>query len=98
MNSSIQAIESLGFEVKPDTLRTRELCMLVLPDSRPDVAVQLVANGSQFESFIDFRDALLQSPGLLSRYNALKLECTGKDSESYRDVKSVFIESALNAQ
>lgn len=93
---SVDALASLGFEVKRDTLRTPELCMLVLPDNDPDIAVQLVANESRFESFITFRDALVRSQDLLTRYNALKLECSGMDQESYRERKAAFIEAVVD--
>lgn len=96
LDGSIEAIESMGFRVKQDTLRTPELCMLELGTEGPAVAVQLVANGSRFESFIKFRDALIQSPQLLACYNELKKSCAGMNPESYRARKSTFIEGILD--
>ena len=97
MDVSIRAIEKLGFNPKKDTLRTPELCMLELGANRSDVAIQLVGNGSKFEFFIAFRDALIHSPRLLSSYNRLKESCAGMDYESYRERKSEFIEAVLDA-
>ena len=97
IDATIEAIEDLGFKIKKNTLRTPDLCMLELGTGEPGIAVQVVANGSRFESFITFRDALIKSPELLSRYNELKETCSGMDHESYRDKKSAFIEHVLNA-
>ena len=61
-----------------------------------DVAVQLVANGSEHESFLEFRNKLRSNPDLVSRYNRLKLDCKGLPHDTYRDIKSAFIETVLN--
>ena len=66
--------------------------MLELRGGSTDIAVQVVANGSSFESFLTFRDALIRSPALLSSYNKMKQARAGMDPESYRDRKSSFIE------
>ncbi len=96
MAAAIKAIQKLGFTAKQGTLRTPELCMLELEANDPGIAIQVVANGSRFEFFITFRDALIQSPELLSSYNQLKERCSGATQESYRDKKSSFIESVLD--
>lgn len=81
-----------GYKVKADTLRTPELCMLV---AQEDVALQVVAVGSQYEFFIKFRDLLRSNPDLLSQYNNLKQSCAGFSEDRYRAEKSKFIEEAL---
>ena len=95
METSISAIAGLGFSIKADTLRTPELCMLERIDDGTSVAIQLVGNGSKFEFFITFRDALIESPTLLARYNQLKESCTGMSEQDYRQRKTEFIEAAL---
>ena len=93
-SSAIGLIESLGFRIKQDTLRTKDLCMLECMD-RKDIAVQLVVNQSQFESFITFRDMLLADEKLRDEYNLLKKQCTGLSTGLYREKKSHFIEQVL---
>ena len=85
---------SLGFIEKRDTLRTPELCMLE-SQSDEDVALQVVANHSEFECFLSFRDRLRKDASLVESYNALKLSCVGWHEDDYRRKKSLFIESVL---
>jgi GrpB-like predicted nucleotidyltransferase (UPF0157 family) len=84
----------LGFKEKVDTLRTLELCMLESKSS-DDVAFQLVANGSEFEFFLIFRDKLRANPSLVQQYNALKMSCEGLSQDDYRRKKSDFINHVL---
>ncbi|CDT50043.1 GrpB family protein [Vibrio coralliirubri] len=90
----IGRLTTLGFNEKLDTLRTPELCMLE-STSAHDVALQVVANGSEFECFLRFRDKLRANPALVQQYNTLKMGCEGWSQEKYRDKKSVFIEHVL---
>ncbi|MDP2499951.1 hypothetical protein BCT47_10480 [Vibrio splendidus] len=90
----IERLTTLGFTEKLDTLRTPELCMLesTLGD---DVALQVVASGSEFECFLRFRDKLRANPALVQQYNTLKMSCEGWPQEEYREKKSDFIEHVL---
>lgn len=81
-----------GYKVKADTLRTPELCMLV---AQEDVALQVVAVGSQYEFFVRFRDLLRSNPDLVRQYNDLKQAYVGFSEECYRAKKSKFIEEVL---
>ncbi|CAK2698848.1 GrpB family protein [Vibrio crassostreae] len=90
----IGRITTLGFNEKLDTLRTPELCMLE-STSGHDVALQVVANGSEFECFLRFRDKLRANPALVQQYNTLKMSCEGWPQEEYREKKSDFIEHVL---
>ncbi|MCY9861686.1 GrpB family protein [Vibrio coralliirubri] len=90
----IGRLTTLGFNEKLDTLRTPELCMLE-STSAHDVALQVVANGSEFECFLAFRDKLRVTPALVEQYNTLKMSCEGWSQEEYREKKSVFIEHVL---
>jgi GrpB-like predicted nucleotidyltransferase (UPF0157 family) len=63
-----------------------------------DVAFQLVVKGSEFESFIKFRDQLRQSPELVQTYNNLKKRCENLDMIDYRIEKNKFISAILNQQ
>lgn len=89
-----EQLTTLGFKEKLDTLRTPELCMLE-STSGDDVALQVVANGSEFECFLTFRDKLLSAPALVEQYNALKMSCEGWPQEEYREKKADFIEHVL---
>ncbi|MEZ8413384.1 GrpB family protein [Vibrio splendidus] len=90
----IERLTILGFNEKLDTLRTPELCMLESTSS-DDVALQVVANGSEFECFLRFRDKLRANPELVQQYNTLKMSCEGWPQEEYREKKSDFIEHVL---
>ena len=92
---AIDLIKNIGFSEKLDTLRTDSLCMMTSSTYNEDVAVQLVANGSEHESFLEFRDKLRSNPDLVSRYNQLKFDCKGLAHDNYREVKSAFIETVL---
>lgn len=94
---AIRELQELGFKEKLDTLRTSELCMLAYADAQFDVAAQVVANGSEFEHFLKFRDLLSSSPSILKDYNALKLSCRKLSKKEYREKKSKFIEAVLHA-
>ena len=94
---SIASIQSLGFEIKKGTLRTEELCMLYTTAfQNEDVAIQIVARGSEFEFFITFRDILNSSIELVQSYNQLKLDSVNLTPEEYRAKKSIFIERVLS--
>ncbi|CDT07784.1 conserved hypothetical protein [Vibrio coralliirubri] len=90
----IGRLTTLGFNEKLDTLRTPELCMLE-STSGDDVALQVVANRSEFECFLRFSDKLRANPALVQQYNTLKMACEAWSQEEYREKKSVFIEHVL---
>lgn len=94
LNAAIQLLKTLGFQERADTLRTSELCMLE-STSGDDVAFQVVANGSEFEFFLIFRDKLRAAPSLVQQYNALKMSCEGQSQDDYRRKKSDFINHVL---
>jgi GrpB-like predicted nucleotidyltransferase (UPF0157 family) len=91
----IERLTTLGFNEELDTLRTPELCMLESTSS-DDVALQVVANSSEFECFLRFRDKLRANPALVKQYNTLKMSCEGWPQEEYREKKSDFIEHVLD--
>lgn len=95
LESTVLILKSDGYVEQTDTLRTPELCMLV--DPRPDTAhaVQVVAKGSQFMFFVEFRDRLKADPRLVEQYNRVKREAARLDEDAYRVAKSRFIESVL---
>lgn len=91
---AVKALEELGFRIKPNTHRDAELCMLESTESR-DLALQVVARGSVYEFFIEFRDALNADKELVQRYNALKVSSSSCSEKDYRHKKSMFIDSVL---
>ena len=94
LEDAAERLTTLGFKEKLDTLRTPELCMLESISS-DDVAVQVVANASEFECFLVFRDKLRASADLVEKYNTLKMSCEGWQQDKYREKKSAFIEYVL---
>jgi GrpB-like predicted nucleotidyltransferase (UPF0157 family) len=94
LEEAVKLLTTLGFQEKVDTLRTPELCMLEAT-SGEDVAFQVVANGSEFECFLDFRDKLRKNTSLVQQYNELKMSCTGWSQDDYRLKKSAFVEHVL---
>lgn len=96
--SAVDALLAAGYAAKSDTLRTPALCMLLSPRTDLDVALQVVARGSEFESFfLHFRDALRADPILVTQYNQLKQQFAGSGEERYRAEKSRFIAAVLGA-
>lgn len=94
LESTVVVLTKLGFQEKVDTLRTSELCMLE-STSDNDVALQVVAKGSEFECFLEFRDKLRANTLLVQQYNELKMACEGLSQEAYRKRKSAFVEHVL---
>jgi GrpB-like predicted nucleotidyltransferase (UPF0157 family) len=95
---AISVLQALKFTVKENTLRTESLCPFESFEYPLDVGIQLVANDSEFENFLWFRDLLNGSAELREQYNKLKMEATGLDPQEYREIKSRFIESLLRAE
>lgn len=85
-----------GYAEKLDTLRNEQLCMLEWHNAGEMHAVQLVAQGSPFEMFIAFRDALLARPALVDEYNQVKLNAAHLSATEYRAAKAIFIERVLS--
>jgi len=94
---SVEALEAAGYVAKAGTLRTPALCMLLSADTTMDVALQVVARGSEFEFFLHFRDALRADPALVTQYNQLKQRFASDGMDRYRDEKARFIKAVLQA-
>ena len=96
IEETIHLLNASGYWQKKDTLQTESLRVLETDKYGVDVAIQLVANESEFEMFLVFRDTLRGDDKLLNEYNKLKLCCAHKNADSYRSSKSKFIESVLS--
>ncbi|MFT5580452.1 MAG: GrpB-like predicted nucleotidyltransferase (UPF0157 family) [Paraglaciecola psychrophila] len=96
-DEAVDRVASIGFYEKRGTLRTDSLRMMITDRYSEDVAIQVVANHSEFEFFIDFRDKMRSNSQWVSQYNALKRRCRGMTHSQYRDLKSAFIEAVLDA-
>lgn len=92
---AVAVLLSAGYVVKQHTLRTPALCMLLSPRRDMDVALQVVAAGSEFEFFMRFRDALRASPELVEQYNRIKRAAAALGPERYRSDKASFIQDVL---
>ncbi len=66
--------------------------------SELDVAIQLTINGCEYDSFVQFLDALRAEPELIERYNALKRSWDGRPMSEYRAAKAAFIDEVLHAR
>jgi GrpB-like predicted nucleotidyltransferase (UPF0157 family) len=93
--TSISILRGHGYAEKLDTLRNEHLCMLEWHHPDEAHAVQLVARGSPFETFLVFRDALLARPALVDEYNQIKRSAAHLSATEYRAAKSGFIERVL---
>ena len=94
--AAVARLQALGWRIKGDTLRTEALCMLIRPEAGAmDIAIQVVALGSEFEFFLRFRDALRADTGLVEQYNQIKRDFADAGEGAYRAAKSRFIEQVL---
>jgi GrpB-like predicted nucleotidyltransferase (UPF0157 family) len=93
--SAITVLKALGYVEKRRTMRNKSLWPFVGKGHPLDVGLQLVANGSRFEDFLDFRDYLKRNAQLRIAYNRLKLASSELDPTSYRRLKSRFIKDLL---
>ena len=91
----VNTLEAAGYVAKADTLRTAELCMLLAPQAAIDTALQVVAQGSKYEFFMHFRDALRADPRLVAQYNDIKKTHAHAGATRYRQAKAAFIEHVL---
>lgn len=94
---AVATLCTLGYQEKPDTLRTTQLCMLLSPRSDIDLALQVIEAGSRFEFFLHFRDALRADPALVEEYNRIKRVMAGAEEVQYRTAKGEFIETVCAA-
>lgn len=94
----LDQILALGYQVKTDTLRTDQLCMLIPITPDDDHAIQLIEAGSKFQFFITFRDALRIDPNAVYRYNEVKRRAADQSEQEYRRAKSAFIVEVLTAK
>lgn len=95
--ASLSRILGLGYQVKADTLRTDQLCMLIPLPPADDHAIQLVEADSRFQFFLTFRDVLRNNPQQVARYNEVKLRAASQSEQEYRRAKSAFITEVLIA-
>ena len=94
--AAIAAINSLGFGIKTGSFRNETLCPFESDAYPLPVGLQLVANRSEFECFLTFRDRMNADADLRSEYNQLKQRAGDLSDDEYRRVKSQFIENVLN--
>ena len=96
LENVVQTLKHHAYIEKTGTLRTEELCMLECAVLGNEHAVQVVANGSEFEKFfITFRDVLRARPDLVAEYNRIKVDAAELGVEQYREAKSRFISLVL---
>jgi GrpB-like predicted nucleotidyltransferase (UPF0157 family)/GNAT superfamily N-acetyltransferase len=94
-HDAIASIESLGFRIKTESFRNESLCPFESHAYPLPVGLQLVANRSEFELFLIFRERMRADPDLRFEYNQLKRQAIDFDDVEYRHLKSNFIENVL---
>lgn len=78
------------------SLHTPTLASFIFaPNTANEAGIQLVAAGSEHDTFVLFRDLLLANPALVQDYNALKQSWHNKPMDAYREAKSHFVEAAI---
>jgi len=70
-------------------------CMLEVLQ-QDDVTIQLVVKNARWQSFLIFRDRLLENQKLVTAYNQLKQDSQYLTMDEYRSKKAKFIESVFN--
>lgn len=75
--------------------RNTEFAAFVDDNYQLPVGLQLVAAGTEADTFVSWRGLLLKSAGTVERYNRLKSRHQGGDMDRYRTEKSEFIEAEL---
>ncbi len=63
--------------------RAHELCMLEVLQ-QDDVTIQLVVKNARWQSFLIFRDRLLENQKLVTAYNQLKQDSQHLSMDKYR--------------
>ena len=61
----------------------------------PHLGIQLTTIGGAHDYFHLFVDALLASPALVTKYNALKQQFDGVEMAAYRRAKDAFVERVI---
>lgn len=95
-DEALSRVRMLGYAAKSGTLQTDRLRMLVPVGAQDEHAVQLVAERSEFDFFVTFRDLLRADPLLVEAYNTIKRNASSLDEEGYRQAKSAFIKRVLD--
>lgn len=93
----VSTLRAIGYVEQPHTLRTNQLCMLVWDEAQREHAVQVVAAGSVFMSFLTFRDLLRSRPELVRAYNDVKRSAAMLPEDLYRQRKAEFIKNVLES-
>jgi GrpB-like predicted nucleotidyltransferase (UPF0157 family) len=96
LEAAVLKLKTKGYLSKADTLRTPQLCMLISPRQDMDIALQMTAEGSEFEFFMLFRDKLRSDSKLVEQYNQLKIRYKDAEEDQYREQKSAFIQHILS--
>lgn len=77
------------------SIHTAEFAAFTADGGTVDVGIQLVAAGSEWDTFVRWRDRLRADPELRLAYDELKRRFHGEPMNAYRAAKSAFIHQAL---
>jgi GrpB-like predicted nucleotidyltransferase (UPF0157 family) len=80
----------------PGSIHTAEFAAFTAEGGAIDVGIQLVAQGSRWDTFVRWRDLLRADPEVRRAYDELKRRYHQKPMDDYRAAKSAFIENTLS--
>jgi GrpB-like predicted nucleotidyltransferase (UPF0157 family) len=80
------------------SIHTTSFAAFIADGSAIDVGIQLVAAGSEWDTFVLWRDLLRSDPALRHAYDELKRRYDGGPMDEYRAAKSAFIGEALSGR
>lgn len=79
------------------SIRTSTFAAFMDERTDPPLGIQLSIIGSEFDFFTRFRDRLRSDSALVDRYNDLKRNHEGANTETYLHAKSRFIDEVLSS-
>lgn len=80
------------------SIHTAEFAAFTAEGYAVPVGIQLVARGSEWDTFVRWRDLLRGDAGLRERYDQLKQRFDQKPMDDYRAAKSAFIQESLSSR
>lgn len=80
------------------SIHTTSFAAFTVDGGAIDVGIQLVVAGSEWDTFVRWRDLLRSHPALRRAYDELKRRYDGRPMDDYRAAKSTFIGEALSGR
>jgi GrpB-like predicted nucleotidyltransferase (UPF0157 family) len=81
-----------------ESIHTAEFAAFTAEGHAVPVGIQLVARGSEWDTFVRWRDLLRGDAGLRQRYDLLKQRFEQKPMDDYRAARAAFIQESLSVR